>query len=149
MYNRGEDDMITKPTVMMIRCTQDNILSLEPNWIFVFGSNLSGRHGKGAARQALKWGAKPGQFYGRQGNTFAIPTVDKNISGPLPIKKIKIFVDSFIDQAKNDSGNIYMVTEIGCGLAGLKVKDIAPLFKDAIGVSNIFLPKRFWHKLID
>lgn len=129
------------------RITPDKIIKLNDNEIFVFGSNLSGRHGKGAAKTALTWGAKWGQAAGLQGKTYGIPTKDASVKRILRIDEIKPFVDDFIKCATYHSGNIFYVTEIGCGLAGYKPKNIAPLFKEAINVKNIFLPKRFWSKL--
>lgn len=131
----------------MKRVTPENISTLEANEVFVFGSNLSGRHGKGAAKTALKWGAKWGCAAGIQGKTYGIPTKDAAIKRTLDIYEIKPFVDEFIQWAIYHSGNIFLVTEIGCGLAGYAPKDIAPLFKAAIHVENIYLPPRFWHRL--
>ena len=133
---------------MIERTTSENIKSLAENQIFVFGSNLSGRHGKGAAKTALGWGAKYGQASGIQGKTYGIPTKDASIRRTLSIEEIKPFVDDFIEWAKYHSGNIFYVTEIGCGLAGLKPKEVAPLFKEAVNVENIYLPFKFWRKLI-
>ncbi len=131
------------------RTTPENINKLEENQIFVFGSNLSGRHGKGAAKTALKWGAKWGQAKGLQGKTYGIPTKDASIRRTLTIEEIKPFVDEFIEFAKANEKLIFLVTEIGCGLAGLTPKEVAPLFKEAVNVSNIHLPSRFWHKCIN
>ena len=131
----------------MSRITPENITSLKPNEVFVFGSNLSGIHGKGAAKTALGWGAIWGQPSGIQGKTYGIPTKDKSVYKTLTIDQIKPHVDTFISWAKYHTGNVFLVTEIGCGLAGLKPKDIAPLFNEAIDVENIYLPARFWHKL--
>jgi len=130
-----------------MRTTPDDIKKLEQGHIFVFGSNLSGRHGKGAAKTALGWGAKWGQAAGLQGRTYGIPTKDASIRRTLTIIEIKPFVDEFIEFAKNNPDMIFLVTEIGCGLAGHKQKDIAPLFLNAVGVENIYLPEKFWHKL--
>lgn len=124
------------------------VKELNPNDIFVFGSNESGRHGKGAAKTAMRWGAKYGQAEGLQGRTYAIPTVNASISNKLSITKIKKYVDKFIEFAKVTPENIYLVTEIGCGLAGWEVKDIAPLFVNAIKVENIYLPKKFWNIIV-
>ena len=132
---------------MQKRITPNNITSLKANEIFVFGSNLSGRHGKGAAKTALGWGAIWGRASGIQGKTYGIPTKDASIYRTLTINEIKPFVDDFIDWAKYHTRNIFLVTEIGCGLAGYKPKDIAPLFKDAVTIENIYLPAKFWHKL--
>ena len=127
--------------------TPESISKLEQGYIFVFGSNLSGRHGKGAAKTALGWGAKWGQGVGLQGRTYGIPTKDASIRRTLTIEEIKPFVDEFIEFAKSRKDLIFLVTEIGCGLAGLKPKDVAPLFEKAVDVENIYLPERFWHKL--
>jgi hypothetical protein len=130
-----------------MRTTPDNIKKLEQGHIFVFGSNLSGRHGKGAAKTALGWGAKCGQGAGLQGRTYGIPTKDASIRRTLTVIEIKPFVDEFIEFAKNNPDMIFLVTEIGCGLAGHNQKDIAPLFVNAVDVENIHLPEKFWHKL--
>lgn len=127
-----------------IRITPDEIKILKNNEIFVFGSNESGRHGKGAAKTALNWGAKWGQSEGLQGKTYGIPTKDAKIKNTLSINNIKTYVDRFIEFAKCNKKYSFMVTEIGCGLAGLKPDDIAPLFYEAINVENIFLPYKFW-----
>lgn len=130
-----------------MRTTPDDIKKLEQGHIFVFGSNLSGRHGKGAAKTALGWGAKWGQAAGLQGRTYGIPTKDASIRRTLTVIEIEPFVDEFIEFAKNNPNLIFLVTEIGCGLAGHKQKDIAPLFINAVDVENIYLPSKFWHKL--
>jgi len=131
----------------MNRTSPEYITKLEDNEIFVFGSNLSGRHGKGAAKQALTWGAKWGQAAGLQGKTYGIPTKDASIRRTLTIVEIKPYVDEFIKFAKENPQLIFLVTEVGCGLAGLKPKDVAPLFKDTVNLENVHLPARFWHKL--
>lgn len=132
---------------MKNRITPDNITELKPNEVFVFGSNLSGLHGKGAAKTAMKWGAKYRQGVGIQGSTYGIPTKGISVMNTLSLTTIQEYVDEFIEWAKYHRGNTFLVTEIGCGLAGYRPKDIAPLFKKAIDVENIHLPKRFWHKL--
>jgi hypothetical protein len=131
---------------MIERTTPQNISDLSENHVFVFGSNLSGRHGKGAAKTALGWGAKWGQAKGLQGRTYGIPTKDASIRRTLTIEEIKPFVDEFISFARANKNLTFLVTEIGCGLAGLKPKEVAPLFKEAVQVVNIHLPSRFWHK---
>lgn len=130
-----------------MRVTPDNITKLGETEIFVFGSNHSGRHGKGAAKTALGWGAKWGQAEGLQGRTYGIPTKDASIRRTLSLEEIKPYVDRFIEFAKANPGLTFLVTEIGCGLAGYKPKDIAPLFEKAVDVENIYLPAKFWHKL--
>lgn len=126
-----------------MKVTEDNITTLAENQVFVFGSNESGRHGKGAAKTALKWGAKYGQAEGLQGRTYGIPTVNASISKSLTVDKIKTYVDMFFVFAKERQDLHFLVTEIGCGLAGLTPKQIAPLFRDAVEMGNISLPKRF------
>lgn len=106
--------------------------------IFVFGSNLAGRHGKGAALTAFReHGAVYGQGVGLQGNSYAIPTKDENIV-TLPLNKIKKYVDQFIRFAKLNPEKQFQVTRIGCGFAGYDDTDIAPLFVDA--PDNCILP---------
>lgn len=132
---------------MTNRTTPENIKTLADGQIFVFGSNLSGKHGKGAAKTALGWGAKYGQANGLQGKTYGISTKDKSVKRVLSIAEIKPIVDEFINFAKANPHLTFLVTEIGCGLSKYKPKDIAPLFLEAVDVENIHLPKRFWHKL--
>lgn len=106
--------------------------------IFVFGSNLKGRHGKGAALTARKkYGAIYGQGYGPQGESFAIPTKDGRLT-PLPLSTIKLWVDGFLDYAITHPELQFNVTKIGCGLAGYKEEEIAPMFKAA--PYNCYLP---------
>ena len=122
----------------MYRISSDRITELKDNEIFVFGSNLEGRHGGGAALLAYrKWGAVWGQGVGLQGQCYGIPTMH---GGP---EKIKPYVDEFIEFARNHKELNFLVTEIGCGIAGFSPEDIAPLFVRAIDVENIYLPKRF------
>lgn len=132
---------------MEARTTPHNIIKLAENEVFVFGSNLSGRHGKGAAKTALGWGAKWGQATGLQGRTYGIPTKDSDVSKTLNLSHIQLHVNEFIDFAIINPHLKFLVTEIGCGLAGLKPKDVAPMFKRATNIENIYLPQRFWHKL--
>lgn len=126
-----------------MKITTNNIQSLKPNEIFVFGSNVKGIHGKGAALDAIqKFGAKWGGGYGLQGQSFAIPTKSTPYKS-LSIDEIKVYVDQFVEFAKENKHLIFMVTEIGCGLANFKVEQIAPLFKNAIDLENVYLPERF------
>lgn len=107
--------------------------------IFVFGSNLSGFHGAGAAAFALvHHGAMPGMGFGRQGNSFAIPTKDFHVR-PLDLKTIDMFVQLFIQYANNHPELRFQVTRVGCGLAGYTDEEIAPMFRAA--PSNCDLPE--------
>jgi len=130
-----------------LKPSPENITRLEANQIFVFGSNEGGRHGKGAAKQALGWGAKWGQVEGLQGRTYGIPTKDSTVRRVLSIEEIKPYVDRFIQFAKEHSELEFLVTEIGCGLSRMKPKQIAPLFKEAMTLENVRLPERFIRKL--
>ena len=104
----------------------ENIMS-----IFLFGSNLAGIHGAGAARFAVeKHGARYGQGIGYQGNSYAIPTKDKYIK-TLPLSEIDHYVDQFINFAIEHPNLTFEVTRIGCGLAGYIDSQIAPMFKNA------------------
>lgn len=127
--------------------TPEKITHLENYEVFVFGSNESGRHGKGAAKTALQWGAKWGHAQGLSGNTYAIPTKDKTITITLPLWRIKRYADTFTTFAFKNYEMKFLVTEIGCGLAGLNPDQVAPLFQKASMLSNVYLPKRFWNKL--
>ncbi len=127
----------------MDRITPDNIRDLNEGEIFIFGSNLKGAHGRGAARLAMnKFGAIYGRSDGLQGRSYGIPTKDRNIQ-TLRIDQIKPHVDRFIKFAIKNPQYKFFVTEIGTGLAGLKHKDVAPLFKDALSIENIYLPENF------
>lgn len=98
--------------------------------IFVFGSNLAGRHGKGAALFALEnHGAIYGQGQGYQGNSYALPTKNERLS-VLPIGVISIYVQKFLKFASSRPDLIFDLTPIGCGLAGYDQSEIKPLFKD-------------------
>jgi len=132
---------------MLGRVTPEKITKLEPGQIFVFGSNQGGKHGKGAAKTALTWGAIWGQANGLQGRTYGISTKDKSVRRTLAVTEIKPIVDEFIEFAKAHPELTFLVTEVGCGLSKMKPKQIAPLFKNAVDVINIHLPARFWHKL--
>lgn len=127
---------------MMNNTSSINITMLEADEIFVFGSNEAGIHGAGAALLARKWGAVTGEPVGLHGNTYAIPTKNKRIK-TLTVSAIHKYINDFIDFAKDRPHLKFLVTEIGCGLAGYKPLHIAPLFKRAINVDNIFLPKTF------
>lgn len=109
--------------------------------IFVFGSNLAGIHGAGAALYARQHhGAIYGQGIGLQGSSYAIPTKDHKII-TLPLEIIKKYVDEFIELAKQHPEMQFQITAIGCGLAGYKPEQIAPMFKDV--PENCILPEEF------
>ena len=118
--------------------TPERITELKADEVFVFGSNLAGMHGGGAAYIAFqKFGAVMGCGVGLRGQSYAIPTMQGGV------ETIKPYVDEFITFAKSRPDLFFYVTRIGCGIAGFRDRDIAPLFKDAAGVENICLPKSF------
>ncbi|WP_297300463.1 hypothetical protein [uncultured Brachyspira sp.] len=129
----------------MDRISSSKITQLEDDEVFVFGSNTQGVHGGGAARTAMNWGAIYGQAYGLQGKTFAIPTVDYTKSGKMAVSEIKKYVDKFLDFALNHKDKKFLVTEIGCGIAGFKIEEMAELFREALKdkYDNVYLPQRF------
>ena len=138
IVEKFENSMNTKK-----RISADIINNLKPNEIFVFGSNLDGMHGGGAARVAYnKFGAIWGQGVGLQGQSYAIPTMHGGVN------VIKPYVDEFIDFAKSHTELKFLVTRIGCGIAGFTDEEIAPLFKEATEIENIYLPKSFYYILV-
>ena len=121
------------------RVTPELITQLGENEIFVFGSNLAGMHGGGAAYIALKkFGAKLGQGVGLQGQSYGIPTMQGGVETIAP------YVDEFIAFAREHKELQFLVTRIGCGIAGFDAEEIAPLFVEAKDVENISLPLDFW-----
>ena len=125
------------------RVTPDHINTLGPNEIFVFGSNLAGRHAGGAARLAVDcFGAIMGQGVGLQGQSYAIPTMQGGVNTIQP------YVDEFLRFADCHPEMTFLVTRIGCGIAGFTPAEIAPLFAAATSLPNIHLPLDFWKELV-
>ncbi len=122
-----------------MRVSPDNIQSLQPNEVFVFGSNLAGSHGGGAALVAYrKFGAIWGQGVGLQGQSYGIPTMHGGV------EKIKPYVDEFITFARQHQELVFLVTRVGCGIAGFTDEEMAPLFSEAKQLENVFLPRLWW-----
>lgn len=141
----GEDRMYKKQTIVNMeemkknRITPEWIDTLRDNEIFVFGSNLAGMHGGGAARVArLRFGAVLGNGVGIQGQSYAIPTMQGGV------ETIRPYVNDFVAYAQQHPDQQFLVTPIGCGIAGFEPEDIAPLFQGAKVVKNISLPESFW-----
>ncbi len=125
-----------------------NITELKEGEVFVFGANLQSRHGAGAAKLAVdKFGAIYGQAEGLQGNTYAIITTDlnKDHRPSVDLQVVKYSVNKFIQFAKDNTDLTFLVTEVGCGLAGFTVEQIAPLFAPVLieKITNVRLPKSF------
>lgn len=126
------------------RITPSFITNLQQNEIFVFGSNLQGNHAGGAARIArLHFGAEMGNGVGPQGQSYAIPTMQGGV------ETIKPYVDEFINYAIRHPEQHFLVTPIGCGIAGFTPSEIAPLFEKAKDIENISLPESFWSIIND
>lgn len=125
------------------RITPERISSLKPNEIFVFGSNLAGMHAGGAARLAAdRFGAIMGQGVGLQGQSYAIPTMQGGVDTIQP------YVDEFLRFADCHPEMTFLVTRIGCGIAGFTPREIAPLFAGVLSLPNVHLPKDFWEELV-
>ena len=121
-----------------MKYTPENITSLGEDEVFVFGSNLAGRHCGGAARVAReRFGAIMGQGVGMQGQSYAIPTMQGGV------ETIKPYVDDFIALAREWDQTTFYVTRIGCGIARFKDEEIAPLFAEALSLYNVRLPESF------
>ena len=143
VVNDINSNSLTK-TSLKKRISPKWIDKLQNDEIFVFGSNLKGIHGGGSASVALdKFGAIYGQGVGFQGQTYAIPTMQGGV------ETIQPYVDGFLSFAKSNPNLKFLVTEIGCGIAGFTVEQIAPLFKYALdeNIENVFLPESFYKTL--
>lgn len=118
--------------------THEMIVSLQPNEVFVFGSNVNGQHCSGAARTAYEhFGAVWGKGVGIQGSSYAIPTMHGDIN------LLRLYVDDFIDYASTHPYLTFLVTRVGCGIAGFKDSQIAPLFAGALKLKNVTMPYTF------
>ena len=119
------------------RIASERIVELGKNEIFVFGSNIQGAHGGGAARYAYqKFGAEWGVGEGLTGRTYALPTLESNAS-------MKRAVEHFIICAKSHPEFTFLVTAVGCGIAGYTPDEVAPLFREATLLENVYLPQVF------
>ena len=118
--------------------TPERITELKADEIFVFGSNLAGMHGGGAAYIAFRqFGAVMGCGVGLRGQSYAIPTMQGGV------ETIKPYVDDFIAFAREHPELFFYVTRIGGGIAGFRDKEVAPLFSEAVGLHNVCLPESF------
>ena len=120
--------------------------STSPNIVFVFGSNLAGRHGKGAAWYAMKhFGAVYGEGVGRTGRAYAIPTKDKELKS-LPLDKIEDYISDFIDYAFKHPDTMFIFTALGTGLAGYEPSDIGNIMSMYHIPENVYISaKLFGH----
>lgn len=129
---------------------KDKTLPEDDEEIFVFGSNLSGIHGGGAAKVArFRFGAKLGQGMGRMGNSYGIPTkgfIEGDFIPTLTLKQIRRYVKEFREHTKRNKHETYFVTRIACGIAGYKDSQIAPMFRGATKRCNF--PKE-WKEYLE
>lgn len=143
-FNRYRGRKQEKPQIVELdengraKYTPEFITELAEDEVFVFGSNLAGMHGGGAAATAHRcFGAVWGKGVGLYGQSYAIPTMQGGV------KTVKPYVDKFIEFAKSHPELRFLVTKIGCGIAGFREEQIAPLFAEAIDIDNIILPHDF------
>ena len=139
-FDYNEDFFAEKQA--LARVTPHRITDLQQGEVFVFGSNLAGHHDGGAARLAReRFGAVYGQGVGLQGSSYAIPTMS------LSLNEIAKYVEEFIWFADSHPEMKFLVTRVGCGIAGFTDEQIAPLFAKAYGLPNVCLPAEFWKVL--
>lgn len=123
---------------------EDNMTIESKNLVFVFGSNLAGRHGKGAAKYAREhYRAEYGVAEGPTGDAYAIPTKDESLK-TLYLYKIGFALNRFTAYTRKNGNTIFLLTPIGCGLAGYDVDQIAPLVLKSQPGRNIRLTKSWW-----
>ena len=139
VLSRSDEDFFNEKAAAT-RVTPDYVTTLAPGQVFVFGSNPAGLHDGGAAAVAYgRFGAVLGQGAGLQGDSYAIPTTLDSVEAIRP------FVDEFIEFAAGHPEKTFLVTRIGCGVAGFTDEQIAPLFEKAVALPNVHLPLSFWH----
>lgn len=128
---------------MKIKITNENTTELKNNEVFVFGSNLSGIHGAGAAKLAKdKFEAEVGVGEGFTGKCYALPTKDANIE-TLSLNEIHKSIEVFHEVVRNNKDKFFIITAIGCGLAGYTANEIAPMFEPFMHIKNVSLPQSF------
>ena len=121
-----------------MRITASNVTELKDNEIFVFGSNKMGMHLGGAARYAYeKFGAEWGNGEGIQGKSYALPTMEG-------VENFQDAVIRFTTYAEEHLDMVFLVTPVGCGIAGYSASEVAPMFVEASKLKNVFLPECFW-----
>jgi hypothetical protein len=121
-----------------MRYTPENITRLEPNEVFVFGSNLNGQHLGGGARQALEFGAVMGRGQGLWGSSYAFPTLDRQMQ-QIPLRNLAEYRDNFYLKAIQHPELTFLLTKVGCGIAGYQEQEMKELFK--VKLSNVIYPE--------
>lgn len=147
MYHSNTSMITQIETNGSMRYTPDDIQTLALNEVIVFGSNEKGQHGGGLARVAhQKWGAEWGKGEGHFGQSYALPT-KAHPWQTLPLEAIRYYVHVFLKYAASEPNLTFLVTKVGCGLAGLHPRDIGPMFHGA--PANVLLPKEFHDAILD
>lgn len=124
------------------RITPSLVSALEPGEVFVFGSNIQGMHMGGAARVAMeRFGAVWGVGEGLQGQSYALPTMEG-------IESLEKAVARFVEFARQHPELRFLVTAVGCGIAGYTAEQVAPFFKSVIDLQNVYLPQSFWDVIL-
>ena len=124
------------------RITPSHISALEPGEVFVFGSNIQGMHMGGAARVAMeRFGAVWGVGEGLQGQSYALPTMEG-------IESLEKAVARFVEFARQHPELRFLITAVGCGIAGYTAEQVAPFFKSVIDLQNVYLPQSFWDVIL-
>ena len=127
----------------MRQFTPENITELKPNEVFVFGSNMAGNHAGGAARTAVeKFGAVMGQAEGLQGQSYAIPTLDKDMNKVTP-EQLQASLERLAEYARVNSSTTFYLTKIGCGIAGFTEEEVIRLLNNVDMPGNIVIPEDF------
>lgn len=126
------------------RITPEKVTDLRPLDIFVYGANEAGILGAGAALTARRYVARRSGVCGPSGRTFAIPTKPRDLRLSLPLCDIEKYAVKFVSYATKRQDRCFLVTEIGCGLAGYQPSQIAPIFEGCVALPHVCLPQRFW-----
>lgn len=136
------NDIINQEMKTSERITPSHISALEPGEVFVFGSNIQGMHMGGAARVAMeRFGAVWGVGEGLQGQSYALPTMEG-------IESLEKAVARFVEFARQHPELRFLVTAVGCGIAGYTAEQVAPFFKSVIDLQNVYLPQSFWDVIL-
>jgi len=126
------------------RITPEKVTDLRPLDIFVYGANEAGILGAGAALTARRFVGRRSGVCGLSGRTFAIPTKPRDLRLSLPLDDISKYVAMFVTYVSKRRDRCFLVTEIGCGLAGYHPSQIAPMFRGCVALPHVCLPQRFW-----
>jgi len=149
MFSRNGQSVKPKHNNIDGRISASYITALNPGEIFVFGSNLSGIHGAGAAYTAYhRFGAELGVGEGLRGQSYAFPTVYYDIERSLTLDEIAVHAKRFLECVAERTDLQFLLTQVGCNLAGYTPQQMAPLFAEGFGLTNLFFPLSFYQVLV-